>query len=64
MTISYTHRIKGPNYSVYVTGFDEVKEQAKVMMDKNHYGHVYEVIGGKHVLSWKFDPFYGNLERA
>lgn len=54
-----THRVKASNYSVYCTGFDEVKEAVAKCISKNDYGVVYEKIGGKDVLVWRFEPYYG-----
>lgn len=59
MSATYTHRVKAVGSSAYVTGFDEVKEAVAQFIEKNNCGEVYEVIGGKHVMVWKFEPYYG-----
>lgn len=59
MSKQYTHRVKAVGSSAYVTGFDEVKEAVSQFIAQNNHGEVYEVIDGKHVMVWKFEPYYG-----
>ena len=59
MHTKYTHRVKASNTSTYVTGFDEVKEAVGLYIAKNDHGVVYEKIGGKDVVAWRFEPYYG-----
>ncbi len=54
-----SYRVKASTMSVYVDCFQEVKEAVGQFIGKNDYGVVYEKIGGKDVLMWRFEPYYG-----
>lgn len=55
----YQYRIKAIGQSVYCKGFDEVKEQVLLFINKNNCGVVYEKIDGIDVLVWRFDVHEG-----
>lgn len=57
--MNYQYRIKAIGQSVYCNGFDAVKEQVLVFINKNNCGVVYEKIDGIDVLVWRFDPHEG-----
>lgn len=59
MMMTYEYRVKASTMSVYVECFQEVKEAVMEFIKKNDHGVVYEKIGGKDVIAWRFDPYYG-----